>query len=163
MARPEPKPKSFMAPRYNPYAHRVRASPASSALIFQDVSANYLQIAQGNSIESDSNDSDDLKETRRRSWSREQKLGAVNYASITYITTKDGSIELISKHAAANNVGCTPKMLRNWTKNYNKIKASPKGSRRTDCTQPAQEPRMEVQLYNLFIEKCSIGRQVDRR
>jgi hypothetical protein len=54
-------------------------------------------------------------------------------------------------------------MLQNWTKNYNKIKASLKGSQRTDCTQPAQKPRIETLLYNLFIEKRSIGCQVGRR
>jgi hypothetical protein len=63
MTRPEHKPKSFIAPRYNLYAYRVRAS-AASAPIFQDVSANYLKIAQENDIESDNDDSNDPNETR---------------------------------------------------------------------------------------------------
>jgi hypothetical protein len=54
-------------------------------------------------------------------------------------------------------------MLRDWTRDCGKIKASPKGPRRTDCTQPAQEPQMESQLYDLFMEKRSIGRRVGRR
>lgn len=115
-----------MAPRHNPYAYRVRASQAP-APVFQDVSANYLKIAYGDDVESDDSDSSNLNETRRRSCTREQKLGAVNYASITYITSEDGSAKLITKNAVANKIGCTPKMLRDWTKNYDKIKDSLKG------------------------------------
>jgi len=163
MAKPGRKPKSFMAPRYNPYAHRIRASQASAAPVFQNVSTNYLEIAKGEDVESDGGDSDYPNETRRRSWTREQKLGAVHYASLTYITSKDGKTKLIARNAAAKNIGCTPKMLRDWFKDYDKIKASSKGSRRTDCTQPAQEPEMESQLYDLFMEKRSIGRRVGRR
>jgi hypothetical protein len=91
-----------MALRHNPYAHRVRASPASSAPIFQDVSANYLEIARGNDVELDDIDFDDLKETRRRSWTRGQKLRAVNYASTTYITSKDRHAKLISRNAVVD-------------------------------------------------------------
>jgi hypothetical protein len=47
---------------------------------------------------------------------------------VTYITTKNGYTELISRRAAADNIGCTSKMLWNLTKNYEKIKASLKGS-----------------------------------
>jgi hypothetical protein len=99
-----------MALRHNPYGYRRRASQASSALGFQDVSANYLKIAQGNNVESDG-DSDHPNKTRRRSWTREQKLGAVNYASITYKTSKDGQVEPISRNIVADNIECTTKIL----------------------------------------------------
>jgi hypothetical protein len=67
MAKPGRKPKSFIAPRYNPYAYRIRASQAFAAPVFQDVSTNYLEIAKGEDVESDGGDSDYLNETRRRS------------------------------------------------------------------------------------------------
>lgn len=78
---------------YNPYAHRVQASRVQSAGVFQDVSNNYLQVARGEGpstkpSDTESIDSDDANDTRRRSWTREQKLGAVNYASMTYIPSK---------------------------------------------------------------------------
>jgi transposase-like protein len=146
-----------MAPRHNPYAYRVPASRVCPAGVFQNVSANYLQVACGEGSEPDDIDSDEANETRRRSWTREQKLGAVNYTTLTYVASKDGGQELISRNAAANDIGCTPKMLRSWINDYDKIKASPKGSRKTGCSQPAKEPQMESQLYDLFIEKRSIG------
>ena len=97
-----------MAPRHNLYNHRVQARPAG---VFQDVSTNYLQIARGEgpgTSDTESIDSNNQNETRRRSWTREQKLGAVNYASTTYVPSRNGGTELISRNAVANNIGCTP-------------------------------------------------------
>jgi hypothetical protein len=79
------------------------------------------------------------------------------------VPSKNGGEELISRNAAAHAIGYTPKMLRNWIKDYDKIKASSKGSRKANCTQPAKEPQIEAQLYDLIIEKCAIGRRVGRR
>jgi hypothetical protein len=90
MVKPGPKVKPVTASRYNPYEKRVNAGP------FKDTSAKYLAIAQGKgnaqdnaqgiNNDSSNDDSDDLlnpTENTRRSWTREQKLGAVHYATRT--------------------------------------------------------------------------------
>jgi hypothetical protein len=62
---------------------------------------------------SDSNDCKDDDDSRRRSWTWEQKLAAIKYATTTIITDeKSGIKKLIPRHAAAKNIKCTAKMLR---------------------------------------------------
>ena len=53
---------------------------------------------------------------RRISYTKEQKLAAVSYATTTWKAKKDGSLELISKNSAAADLGITTAMLRDWMK-----------------------------------------------
>jgi hypothetical protein len=88
----------------------------------------FLQAAKGqDSIKDSINNSDD-ETRRRRSWTREQKLGAIKYATSTYVVDKDGYRKLIANNAAAANIGCTPYMLQTWIRLYDKINASSKGT-----------------------------------
>lgn len=74
------------------------------------------------------NDNIVIDNVRRRSWTCEQKLGAVKYATSTYVLGKTGSDKLILNNAAAVKIGCTLKMLRTWIRDYDVINASPKSS-----------------------------------
>jgi hypothetical protein len=80
-----------------------------------------LQRARGEDAEEDAEEaqysnSDDWEDNdagRRRSWTQEQKLAAIKYATTTIITDeKSGIKKLISCGAAAKNIKCTRKMLR---------------------------------------------------
>jgi transposase-like protein len=102
-------------------------------------------------------------DTRRRSWPREQKLGAVKYALSKVVVNKAGKEELISNNAAATNIGCTPKMLRDWIRDYDTINASAKGCRKSRPKVSAKEPQMEQELHELFLQKRAIGRKIGSR
>lgn len=55
---------------------------------------------------------DDDEIQKQISYTREQKLAAISYAMTTWKSQKDGSLKLISKYSAAQNLGITTKMLR---------------------------------------------------
>jgi len=57
----------------------------------------------------------------------------------------DGT-KLIPTSAAANKIGCTPKMLQDWIKDYDHIAASSKHSRKNRCNASAQEPELELSM-----------------
>jgi hypothetical protein len=87
-----------------------------------------LRTAKGQDSEDKAiNDDVAIDDIRRRSWTCEQKLGAIKYATSTYVPGKTGSNELIANNAAAINIGCTPKMLCTWIWDYDIINASAKG------------------------------------
>ena len=117
-----PKPKDLAKPRYNPYHYRL-VGP------FLGSSDDFLRTAKGQDPTDDLIDDDiAIDDVRRRSWTREQKLGAVKYATSTYVLSKTGFDKLILNNTAAFNIGCTLKMLCTWIRDYDVINASPKGS-----------------------------------
>jgi hypothetical protein len=62
----------------------------------------------------DQNQDESNEEVRHRiSYTREQKLVAINYATITVKTHKDESTRSISKYVAANDLDIISVMLRN--------------------------------------------------
>ena len=116
-----------------------------------------MRAAKGQDSEDEAIDDDiAIDDIRHRSWTREQKLGAIKYATSTYIPGKTGSNELIPNNAAAVNIGCTPKMLRTWIQMYDEINASPKGSRKNRQRTTPKEPEMEEELHKLFVQKRAI-------
>jgi hypothetical protein len=95
MPKQDPKPKPLSASRSNPYQHRL-LQPANQ--LMSDISNGLLRTARGeDTIDNDSynTDSDSGKEVRRRSWTREQKLGAIKYAQSTFIPNHRGITQLI--------------------------------------------------------------------
>src|SRR5271170_5081043 len=117
-----PKPKAIAKPRHNPYSYRLPGP-------FLGSSDDFLRTAKGQDSKDEAIDNDiAIDDIRRWSWTREQKLGAIKYATSTYVPGKAGSDELIPNNATALNIGCTPKMLRTWIRTYDEINASPKGS-----------------------------------
>ena len=76
------------------------------------------------------NEEDSEAPRRRISYTKEQKLRAISYATTTWRTQKDGSSQLISKHAAAKDLGITTAMLRQWMKASSEIESSANGTRK---------------------------------
>jgi hypothetical protein len=79
MPKAGPKPKNASQPRHNLYNYRIPGP-------FLGDSSAFLQAAKGqdsidDSIDKDSDFEDETR--RRRSWTREQKLGAIKYATST--------------------------------------------------------------------------------
>ena len=90
---------------------------------------------------------------RRTSYTKEQKLRAIRYATTTWRTQKDGSSQLISKHAAAKELGITTAMLRQWMKASSEIESSADGTRKNRIgNTPRREPRRE----NRSVEKAPL-------
>ena len=156
MPRSGPKAKAISAPRYNLYKHRL--SP------FLGSSEAFLRTAKGQDPEDEAIDDDvAIDDVRRRSWTREQKLGAIKYATSTFVPGKTGQDKLIANKAAAYNIGYTPKMLCTWIRDYDEINASAKGCRKSRLKVSAKELQMKEELYKLFLEKRLIKRKISFR
>jgi hypothetical protein len=164
MPKTGPKPKAIADRRYNPLGYRIRTQlPAET--IFDQAATNLLQRARGEDPDevqySDSDDWKDGDASRRRSWTQEQKLAAIKYATTTIITDeKSGIKKLIPRHAAAKNIKCTAKMLREWIKDQDAIYASPVGTRKRRVEVLPKEPEMEQRLHKLFLQKREIERRI---
>ena len=132
-------------PRHNPYSYRILGP-------FLGNSDDFLRTAKGQDSEDEAtNDDIAIDDVRRRSQTRKQKLGAIKYATSTYVPSKTGSNELIANNAAAVNIGCTPKMLRTQIQTYDEINASPKGSWKNRQRTTPKELEMEEELHKLFV------------
>src|SRR6516164_2156676 len=98
MPKPGPKPKAIAKSRHNPYSYRLPGP-------FLGSSEDFLRTARGQDSEDTAIDDDiAIDDIRRRSWTREQKLGAIKYATSTYVLDKTGSNKLIANNAAAVNI-----------------------------------------------------------
>jgi hypothetical protein len=86
-------------------------------------------------------DSDNL-DIRQHSYTREQKLAAIGYATTKRVYQK-GEMVLISHKQACRDLGVQPIQLRKWKKNVDKIRSLHKGSRKGKVSHPAQFPEME--------------------
>ena len=104
-----------------------------------------------------------IDDIRCRSWTREQKLGAIKYVTLTYVLSKTGPAKLIANNATALKIGCTPKMLHTWIWTYNEINASSKGSQKNRQNTIPKEPEMEQELHDLFIQKRLIRRKINAK
>jgi transposase-like protein len=105
-------------------------------------------------------DSDNSHDIRRRSYTREQKLAAIGYATTKRVwDLKAGEMVLISHKQACRDLGIKPCQLRKWQKDIDKIRSLHKGSRKGKLSHPAQFPEMEDRLHALILEKRRIGRR----
>jgi hypothetical protein len=154
MAKHGPKPKAVAELRYNLYKHRTGP--------FFGSSDSYLRTAQGLNQDQDQDDVA-IGDVRRRSWTREQKLGAVHYALSTFVLNKNSREKLIPANAAVIKIGCTAKMLRTWIQAYDEINASTKGCRKARLNVKAKEPQIEQELHDLFLQKRAISRKINSR
>jgi transposase-like protein len=150
-AGPKPKP---LAERQSLYAlqlarHNPITTTTTNGLLAQFKANNPAQI------DSDSDNPD----IRRRSYTREQKLAAVGYATTKCVYQK-GEMVPISHKQACRDLGIDPVQLRRWKKDIDKIRSQYKGSRTGKVSHPAQYPEMESRLHALILEKRRVGRQV---
>jgi hypothetical protein len=118
MPKPGPKSKAIAKPHHNPYSYQLLGPFLSS-------SEDFLHTAKGQDSDDEAIDNDIANDNIRcRFWTREQNLGAIKYATLTYVPGKTGLDELIVSNAAAVNIRCMPKMLRTWIQTYDEINAS---------------------------------------
>jgi transposase-like protein len=109
-------------------------------------------------------DSDSDHDTRRQSYSREQKLAAIGYATTKRVwDLKAREMVLISHKQACRDLGLDPVQLRRWKKDVDKIRSLHKGSRKGKLSHPAQYPVLEDRLHALILEKRQIGRNVSEK
>ena len=106
---------------------------------------------------------DDDKVHQQVSYTREQKLATITYATTTWMTDKNGSSKPISKYAAAQQLGITTKMLKNWIKHRLDIESLMVGTRKNQsCNITCQEPEMESRLLELFKEARTAGLKINK-
>jgi transposase-like protein len=154
--RPGPKPKPLAERRSLHALQLARRDPITTATT-DGLLAQFKSTVPAE-IDSDSDNPD----IRRRSWSREQKLAAVGYATTKRVYQK-GEMVLISHKQACRDLGIQPIQLRKWIKDIDKIRSLHKGSRKGKLSQPAQFPEMEDRLYALILQKRQIGRKVSEK
>ena len=109
-------------------------------------------------LDSDSDNND----IRRRSYTQEQKLAAIGYATTKRVYQK-GEMVLISHKQACRDLGIKPCQLRQWQKDIDKIRSLYKGSRKGKVSHPAQFPELEDRLHTLISEKRQLGRQISEK
>jgi hypothetical protein len=88
----------------------------------------------------------------RKSYTRELKLAAIQYATTTLVTNKKGVTRLITTYTAAKNLKITYQMMKKWIQKKDKISEQKKGSWRRigGYLQKGKEHKIEVELIRLF-------------
>jgi hypothetical protein len=88
----------------------------------------------------------------RKSYTRELKLAAIQYATTTLVTNRKGVTRLITIYAAAKDLKITYQMMKKWIKKKDKISEQKKGSWRRigGYLQKGKEHKMEAELIILF-------------
>jgi transposase-like protein len=152
--RPGPKPKPLPERRSLHALQLARHDPITTTT----TDGLLAQFKANVPAELDS-DSDNNHDIRRRSYTREQKLAAVGYATTKRVCQK-GEMVPISHKQACRDLGLKPVQLRDWKKNVDKIRSLSKGSRRGTLTHTAHFPVLEDRLHALILEKRQLGRKV---
>jgi hypothetical protein len=154
--RPGPKPKP-LAKRQSLHALQLAHRDPITTTTTDGLLARFKANSPPE-LDSDS-DSPDI---RRRSFTREQKLAAIGYATTKRVYQK-GEMVLISHKQACKDLGIQPIQLRKWQKDIDKIRSLHKGSRKGKLSHPAQYPVLEDRLHALILEKRQIGRHVSEK
>lgn len=154
--RPGPKPKPLAERRSLHALQLTRHNPITTTT----TDGLLAQFKADNPTEIDSDS--DTPDTRRRSYTREQKLAAVGYAT-TKLVYQKGEMVPISHKQACRDLGLKPVQLRDWKKNINKILSTTKGSRRGTLTHTAHFPVLEDRLHAIILEKRRLGRSVGEK
>jgi transposase-like protein len=156
-SKPGPKPKP-LAERST--LHALQLARYNTTPVTAMADGLLAQFKANNDDESDSSSSAN-GDVRRRSYTREQKLAAIGYATTKKVwdSTRKQMV-LISHKQACRDLGINPIQLRNWKKDVDKIRSLQKGSRKGKLTHPAQFPVLEDRLYTLILEKRQLGRKI---
>ena len=101
----------------------------------------------------------------RKSYTRELKLAAIQYATTTLVTNKKGVTQLITVYAAAKNLKITYQMMKKWIQKKDEISEQKKGSRYGvgGHLQKGKEHEIEVELIMLFKLAREAGRTIGAR
>jgi transposase-like protein len=155
--RPGPKPKPLAAHKSLHALRLARQDP----IITTTTDGLLAQFKANLPADIDSESDCDI---RRQSYSREQKLAAIGYATTKRMwDSKAGEMVLISHKQACRDLGIDPAQLQRWKKDVDKIRSLHKGSRKGKLSHPAQYPVLEDRLYALILEKRRLGRNVGEK
>jgi hypothetical protein len=168
--KPGPRPKPLSERKT---LHALKLRRQNEGLVGQAADTLLAQFQQAHTIREEEKGDEEGEEEKeegkeeetqgRRSHTREQKLAAVGYALTKRVLNSKGEVIPIPNKAAARDLGITPKMLRDWKQDVDKIKALPKGYRRGKVSHPCAYPEMEDTLHKLFLEKRVIGRRIGEK
>ena len=166
--RPGPAPKRTASehhahvkkrPKLLPLDRQSITASTERALELFGMLARYDDDSEASAEDSSSDDEDRVK--RRKSYTREQKLAAIAFATRTDFKFAAGFIGPLSRYTAARKLGITSGMLCMWIKNRDKIANGKKGTRKQILGQQAQQSKMEERLNELFREKRVTSRQIN--
>jgi hypothetical protein len=104
-------------------------------------------------------DEDEEKRTRR-SYPRESKIQAIEYAKFTWWKHPNGTLEPLSRYRAALNLGITPKLLKDWVRGEASIRCQRKGSRRAPFVRNSRLGALERRLKDELNDTRATGKQV---
>ena len=158
-ARVKKRPKLLPLDQQSSTASTERALELFGILARDDESDGEDEASEASA--EDFSSADKSRVRHRKSYTREQKLAAVAFATRTDFKYADGSIGPLSRYTAGRKLGITSGMICMWIKNRDKIANGKKGTRKQILAQQAQQPKMEERLNELFREKRVIGRQID--
>ena len=155
--RPGPKLKS-LAERKSLHTLQLARHNATPISTTAEGLLAQFKVNIDNESDSESSNGGDI---RRRSYTREQKLAAIGYATTKRVwDEKEQQMVIISHKQACIDLGLQPIILRRWKKDANKIRELRKGQRKGKLTHPCNFPVIEDQLYTLILEKRKIGRGI---
>ncbi|ELR04657.1 hypothetical protein VC83_07082 [Pseudogymnoascus destructans] len=161
---------SFGGPRRHPGPHITALSPPPTppripSSTLQSGGPNesaivreFQAIAASSGITNEANSDIETGLVRmRKSYTREQKLRAIQYATTTMVI-RNGKAQIISRYEASGKLGITPIMLKKWIESKETIASQNKASRRAKFkVQLGQEPEMEKHLVELFTSARASG------
>jgi transposase-like protein len=155
--RPGPKLKS-LAERESLHTLQLARHNSTPIATTADGLLAQFKVTKDDESDPESSCSGDI---RRRSYTREQKLAAIGYATTKRVwDEKKQQMVVISHKQACRDLGLEPIILRRWKKNANNIRMLRKGQRKGKLTHPCNFPAMEDRLHTLILEKRKIGRKV---
>ena len=156
--RPGPRPRAFTPP----LTPNLTPTPAPGQRHYENSTVRqFLAMHSEDAVLSN----DDSIRTRR-SYTREHKLAAIQYALTTILTNKKGISKPITVYMAAKNLGISYQLMKKWIQDKDKVREQKKGSKRGDGggeRQRGHEHEMEVELMRVFTEARHAGRGVGAR
>lgn len=109
-------------------------------------------------------DDEDGQVVRRCSYTREQKLAAIDFALNTWERrSSNGELIHISRYYVAMKLRVQPCLISRWIKTKHRILNLRKGAQRLRVSRVGKHPQLERKLNTEFEYARSIGRQITHR
>jgi hypothetical protein len=106
---------------------------------------------------------DDNQVFRRCSYTREQKLAAIDYALNTWERAPGGDLVYISRYYACKQLYIVPSLLTRWIKSKHRILYLRRGKQRLRLSKVGRHPELKKKLNREFESARSIRRQITHR
>jgi hypothetical protein len=106
---------------------------------------------------------DDNEIYRRCSYTREDKLAAIDMAINTWQRRPSGSLEPVSRYYVSKKLRINQTLLGRWIKSKHRITSQKKGAQRMRLSKTPRHPDLERKLGQEFEAARSSGRQITHR